>query len=177
MIYLGVDPGSRRTGIAALNHDGAVRFVQCLAADDIRQMIWRVAREIRIPSDEFAYAVEDQEYRHERGKGSPATIFPFAQVAGAAAATLAARSRAIPVLVPPMKWKGSVPKLQHHRRLLTKMGWSWVEQGGKNPYCVVNGVNNVIGFEEIKPTQWPEVLDAIGIALWLREKHRRESFF
>lgn len=175
MIFVGVDPGSKRTGIAAVNQEGGVRYVQCISATSTEQMIENLAHRLRISGGDYCFAVEDQEYRHERAKGSPATIFPFAQAAGAAAAILAERSSSPVVLVKPMVWKGSVPKLQHHRRLCHKLSWEWEERGGKEPYVVPTVPDwRVQGADDITATQWPEVLDAIGIALYLRDHYEHD---
>lgn len=180
MIFVGVDPGSRCMGIAGVDEGNNVRFVQALRASSREVMICKILGAMRctIGIEDIQFAVEDQEYRQTRGKGSPETLFPLAQVAGAAYARLTSEGTTAGPgrFVTPMEWKGTVPKLQHHRRMLEAMGWPYDEIAKKNPYCVPNFTiwkpkGEILGLDQIAGTEWPEVLDAIGIARWLRNQH------
>jgi hypothetical protein len=179
MIYVGFDPGTRHSGIAAVK-DGVVLSVASVNATNEEQACERVAhklphfinRLLHIDKSIFV-VIESQEYRKERSEGNPAQLFTVAHVAGAAYGAVACVG--VPsMFVAPMTWKGSVPKLQHHRRTLTRLGWSWTETDGKLPYCVPAVLPLVGGYETISKSSWPDVIDAIGMALWLENK-RRES--
>lgn len=180
MMYVGIDPGSKCSGFAAVEQGRVLAVAAiaacdeehecaCLAADLPAIVGWRGV----VP---FRFAVEGQEYRHAQAKGSPNDQFKLAHAAGAAFAALSRLPAAeMGMFVVPSKWKGTVPKLPHHRRMLTKLGWKWTEAGtGKNAYCVPTEFIDAPSYDlaKITKTQWPEVLDAIGIALWLEEKHR-----
>jgi hypothetical protein len=181
VIYIGVDPGSTRSGLAAVRNSKVLAVcvaVGCDEADEcacLPDVVARFRKDLLFGVGEFfGFAVEGQEYRHAQSKGSPQPLFKVAHAAGAAFAALAR----MPMcshgeFVLPSKWKGTVPKLQHHRRLCHKLGWEWIEKATKDPYVVVRVTNgDVVGAGEIKDREWSEVLDAVGIALWLEEKHR-----
>lgn len=177
-MYVGIDPGSKCSGFAAVE-GGRVLAVAAIAACDEEHECACLAQDLPAIVGwrglvAFRFAVEGQEYRHAKAKGSPNDQFKLAHAAGAAFAVLSRLPAAeAGQFVVPSKWKGTVPKLPHHRRLLTKLGWSWEERGtGKGAYCAVTSPLVIHNIGTITKTQWPEVLDAIGIALWLEEKHR-----
>jgi len=65
--------------------------------------------------------------------------------------------------VEPTEWKGTVPKLQHHRRICASLGWSWREEGK----ILIPGLPmDVIGREQLNKKNAPDIMDAIGLALW-----------
>jgi hypothetical protein len=181
MIFIGADPGSRVAALAAVDSVGAPVVVQVLRAKGKAAMIQQVADTVRTflgnihdyyvsplsPGYGLA-AIEDQEYRHGRAKGSPSQLFPVAQVAGALFAEMC---EVVPCrFVTPTDWKGSVPKIVHHRRLLKALGWAWDESGTADPYLIPHVPTNLWG-ADVRNPEWPDVLDAIGLARWAREAY------
>jgi hypothetical protein len=118
----------------------------------------------------FAVAVEAQEiYQFGTGRtANPKSIMYLATVAGMA---LAAHSRAFHLFFPtPQAWKGSVPKIIHQARILSKCGWKYEKVGTlDNGYCYP--VDVPIGLGDFKKTDWKHLVDAIGLALYAKEQY------
>lgn len=121
-------------------------------------------------------------YPKTRGKKggkapNPNAILRLGQVAGLCLC-LNARERKIPE---PREWKGQVPKLIHQGRVLTKLGWLslFEKAGGRDPYYTLKGKEPPPGFVGELPNKgdWKHAIDAIGLALWGLDQHRKEVAF
>lgn len=122
-------------------------------------------------------AIEAQEVSYSSREGVPPQDLLY--VAGAANQAIAfgVCLWPCPMLHPtPQQWKGSVPKQIHQARVYKSVGLDYTRAGNlKNPskgYCVP-----VLAYDFIKPvkmlkTDWMDVGDAIGLALYAREKYR-----
>lgn len=181
MRYVGVDPGTKNLGWAIVDEAGQVVQVGVVRATSAEHMVHQLFQYLPTQFDTVAQVVvESQEYRHGRAKGNPNDLFPLANIAGVAAGLLydrAARDKGVSGVrfVTPMEWKGSVPKAPHHRRLCDKLRWKYHESSTKDPYIIpdFDEEESPLGDEHLRATDWSEVLDAIGLALWLREQHHR----
>jgi len=174
MNILAVDPGSRVTALASLSRKSL--SVQVLRAKGEVGMICQVVDEMRylcegwIPYDHVV--VEGQEYRHARGS-NPNQLMPLAHVAGAVAGAALRSNRDMALtFARPTEWKGTVPKLPHNMRTAKKLGWKFHASETKAPYVVVDdcGDTDIVG--EVRPREWSDVLDAVGLALWMKGQKR-----
>lgn len=174
LAYIGVDPGVNLTACAAVDTAGAPTYL-CMHRKDTLSSDADFCRDLEVllgqHSDAIEAAIERPEYRYGRGKGSPNDLIRLGCVAGAAARALGAWAIRVR-FVTPTEWKGSVPKLPHHRRLMRDLGWAFKEAGGKDKYVVpmltpAQSAALEIPSGPINPTDWNHALDAIALARWL----------
>lgn len=176
-VWVGFDPGSRRSGVTAVDEAGVpfrthvfrsttgVIGMALDVADALPTFLLQLGED---GYDVVSFGVEGQHYQHKNAKGSPDQLFPVSMAAGVA---LGLACEAWDCHIVQVKdWKGSVPKLPNHRRLLKTLGWTWTETDTVNPYAIPDFASTckVDGEEQVRPTEWGEVLDAAGIARWLR---------
>lgn len=178
-VYAGFDPGSRASALGVADKTGEVVYATHLAANGRERMIEEVQNSVlnmyaamgELDAIVMAFAVEDQVYRGPRRKGKkrtpPQQLIPLSQVAGAAFNAL--QNQGIgpcsdyAQFVTPFIWKNDRAKDVDHRRLCDALGWEWGEQYLQAGTRIVP-TNSPFTFRD---TQWPDVLDAIGIARWL----------
>ncbi len=182
--YVACDPGSSRSGLAAVTPRGNVLYAAPLKAKSFGGMSQALDVGVQemvktLLGEGFCidgFAVEDQTYRGRRDgktkKSNPQHLISLAHVAGSAWASISRCVEAAGLLVPAETWKGSVPKSAHHRRLCSQLGWDYKEQ------LRVDGPRIVpIGIELLyndlpSDVEWPDVLDAIGLARWLAKENQ-----
>lgn len=118
------------------------------------------------------YAVEAQEIYPtgpQRTK-NPTSILLLGHISGAALCALSGvygvgEHRYFPT---PIQWKGSIPKIIHHRRILTRAGYNDAqifETGSKEDgYCgLIDSAFN--------RGDWKHLTDAIGLAQWAANQY------
>jgi Holliday junction resolvasome RuvABC endonuclease subunit len=175
MIVLGIDPDLHHTGLSMVK-DGVPQDLACVTVD--RKLVGPeavMAMARALPAalhslsklEPVVAVVENQQiYTGTQGRARPDDILKLGQVAGAALAAIEHVFCVDKVFFPkPQRWKGSVPKLIHQRRILSRLGWETVETK-----TTVRPKGNPLGFH-LAATHWSHVLDAIGLALW-GEKQR-----
>lgn len=120
-------------------------------------------------------AVEGQEavYAATHGAG-PRPLILLAHVSGAWLASLCPIVNRL-YLPAPAEWKGQTPKHIKQGRILASLGIEYDVHAPSNPYCVPKDPSKIPGGGEIKKTEWSEVIDAIGLAQWCREKIIKEK--
>lgn len=177
--YLGVDPDTKNTAIAllyasALCHQGmygpTVLWTDVAAVPPDRGVESRIHllterldhiignlgyNMVETPPKPTHAIVEGQE-KYPRDNVRPNDLIYLAQVAGIATAFIQAHHGINPYIVRARKWKGSVPKDVHQKRIMSK-----VTIGQECDYLDCN------------KTQQGHVIDAIGLAYYGFEQHRR----
>ena len=187
---LGFDP-SVKTGAAAtvrLNvRTGTVEVTKLLVARGLgsstpRPLTTNVQRGLAwVSSGNTVAFVEDQKVR-ESGKGktkNPQNLIPLAQAAGVAFGTLNACTYGV-AYVQAHEWKGSMSKPVSHRQICRRLKWdSPIAMSGylcPRPVHyseVALAIYNPDGSRgKLLKSDWHELMDAIGIALWGAEKVR-----
>lgn len=133
---------------------------------------------IRLPDPSnfptLACAVEGQEiYRGMSKTRSPEDILKLGPISGAAISCLHLLWPATEIYMPqPKQWKGQVPKRAHQARILQACGMEYATAGGANGYCFpTKGHENVVGAADINQGDWKHVVDAIGLAMYARQRH------
>lgn len=165
MKILGIDPDTKNTGIAVVEfpearvvwvgvasskgrlvQDRLVEMAESLhdAVDEIREVVfWEL---------EYPPVVIEWQALRPKGEKNPNSIVDLNGIVGMCVGAFCRLSTKI--LTPtPVKWKGSVPKAIHQKRILSK---------------VVIDSNS--GFDALTKTQQGHVIDAIGLALWGKEQ-------
>lgn len=150
---------SVRQGKHSSGDAGVVAMVNALAANIGKGFFEPL---LQTANERFT-AVEGQHYI-PAGKAPAKDIARLGTVAGAAAGILAQHSDRLEMPTA-MQWKGGRPKLIDQRRTARALGWEVEERAG-----YVCPANPVIRGKLDRITDWKEAMDAIGIALWMREQ-------
>lgn len=180
--FVGIDPDLHNTGIAVVNQFGSVLAVECVSigtslrgAKAVVCMSDNLSQDMAYYRDAFHLmraAVEGQTISFHQTK-NPASIIHLAHVTGCAVSAISAHTTHPTLIPPPREWKGQVPKQIHHQRICERLGWTFTLHGTKKSgYASPN--DPPVG-KQLKPSQWKHVLDAVGLALWVAEKHAREE--
>lgn len=149
-MVLAIDPGTKGIGWARFTPAGTLTEAG-LARTTARGLhLAAISLSYQIPKDPEVY-VEEMTYRPGDRRSVPRDLLRV-QWIGAAVAS-AVSSAGIPIPVTPAKWKGQVPKVIHHPRIVKALTAGEVE-------CMDRGLADVP--EGLRHN----VLDAIGIGLW-----------
>lgn len=174
MLFVGIDPDLRDTGIAVLNQYGdmVAGTVVCARGARKEAQVLLMAEKLRWACREVMLAQHDTEamvvvesqtvaMHHTKNPGS---IVLLAQVAGAAVVSAQETWTVRRTWLPrPNEWKGSVPKLVHQKRIARKMRWAATERSG---YVVP--VDPPVKLSKL--SGWKHLMDAVGLALWAKEQ-------
>ena len=171
MNYLGIDPDLHHTAIAVVNDDGKVMLLKTIRiADDLtgRYALIELAQTLGdgIPPmlSPFVAAVEGQQLY----KGCPASPQDIIHLACAAGICLAKISQPKQLFLPtPQEWKKQVPKEIHQARTLNNLGWGYKTL---RDYSIPT--RPPAEFQNIPEKEWKHLVDAIGLALWARDKEQ-----
>jgi hypothetical protein len=181
MIYLGLDPGtSGNMAMAALLPDNCDRplRVQLAACSEEKEAKDRAAdaynhvaaafNRMLLPLGWFTtLALEWQ--RPLPGDRRPKNICDLSAFAGIALATIQSRCRVEAVYTPlPEEWKGSVSKWVKHNRIVAAVGLKAVQEALAYAYIPIP--SNLGSFTREFTGKAGNALDAIGLALWVRER-------
>lgn len=160
--FIGIDPDTKATGIAMVGPEGVqmvglARAKGRYAVDRLPEMAQSIDEAI---APMMAYlgdkrvAIELMHIRpHER---NPNSIINVQAVAGMAIASARLRG-AVEILTPiPSKWKGTVPKEIHQKRILAAEGLD---------------IEAPV-FEGIPKSMRTHVVDAIGLARWIEKQNK-----
>ena len=165
-LFMGVDPDTKSTGVAAqiVYGDkstkwflGASESTGRLAIDRLPGMAKALA--IYCTDEEWDWPVElAVEYQHIRPREkNPNAIMAVQAVAGMAVAAIVRTAPLAKVYLPiPSEWKGSVPKEVMHERILKEAGLTYESAE----------------FASVPKHARSHVTDGIGLVLWLRRGRR-----
>lgn len=183
MIVIGIDPGLRKTGFASyctikqrVVQVGVFEVSKKLAQRAAAKAMCEELKELPFDENELV-VVESQEAAYAK---NPQSIAMLSWIGGAAmqAATSAGCRVEFPA---PAEWKGQVPKHIHQMRTYGRLGWEAkynnvredgrLNNGGKNSYAYPTKIPyDVLGAKDLNRSDWKEVGDAIGLALWGAKK-------
>jgi hypothetical protein len=127
--------------------------------------------------ENFIAMVEGQKVYANDKKSNPASLIKLARSSGIACAYLARSPRCKGITIAlPQEWKGSKQKHAHQAHILKQLGQVPVVKGsGTSRYCVPKD-----DFLNLSQTEYKHVVDAIGMAMKLREDYlwnqKKEKF-
>jgi len=158
--YIGIDPDTTTTGIGYIMDDGTPEVVLLRAKgrymdDRYLEMSRKLVELFEDLADQRLFtpgtqiAIEGQHIRYN--ERNPKSILGLQTVVGMAIAAVSSVTDLVYVPIP-SKWKGSVPKEVHHRRILRELG---VDLDDAMFHGIAGG-------------QKQHVVDALGMALWLK---------
>lgn len=169
---LGIDPGTSATGLAWLDKhpDGTVeihklavgRGTERTKHGKLCQHAWFASA---LKEEVDLVIVEGQELYG--GHPNPNNIITLAQVAGVYFGALSCTAK--DMMPKPKEWKGSIKKHVHQSRSYLKFDipHDVVGDPRKNSaYCRPQDPTLGGAFPDIKPVDWKELGDALGLALW-----------
>jgi hypothetical protein len=160
MISVGIDPDTSATGVAIVMTEGTkiedveawvVRAKGRKAEDRVMGMAWGLAELLpRLLKVAHVVVVEWQAIRPTDRR--PNDILNLAAVAGMAMGIAHCAHLREPIILNPLpvRWKGSIPKDVHQRRILSESGLSLDSPA----FC------------GIIPSLRTHAVDAVGLALW-----------
>lgn len=170
-MILAFDPDLHNTAWAHCTYDrkltgGIIRVDPGYKGDDA---VTEMAIELGMEGEHNQHAgytllVESQEL-HYGHRSAPKDIIRLAQVAGAILGSFGVSPSHVR-LVSPSTWKGQVPKEIHQARVCKKLGWDFEPMSD----YVRPAQKHWEGFTIHKPSDWKHLMDAVGLALWGREK-------
>lgn len=190
--YIGIDPDLRLLNAAMINDytnqtfvfarknkkGGVVEAARC-ACRLVEDVIACITGEADFAcTDRIVTIVEDQSMQHTRlarQKGrniNYESIKTLAQVSGCLMGAFSNLSMQM-VLVPPVTWKGNVPKNVAHKRYYTHLQIkSGPEKRVKNLYPAEEYKSQIEVWseEKINPGDYADINDSLGLALYGRKK-------
>ena len=161
MIFIGIDPDTKATGIAVLA-DGAwilglARAKGRLMADRIPGMASAITEKLSelLTPGLIVPTVVAIEWMHIRPcERNPNSVIGVQAVGGMAVSSVVALGAGIIHTPIPSKWKGNIPKPVHHKRILAQVGLT-----SESPE-----------FKGMPKSMHTHVIDAIGLALWAKSQ-------
>lgn len=191
MIFIGCDPDVHSIGFAAVNEHYKPVFLGCcksMGATDTDAIEMLVGEQrtwlkdysgLKALENVMAIAVEAQDHY----LGSTPNPKSISLLAAAAGATLQLLHGCWPAaslrFVKPVIWKKQIPKVIHHARIYKRVGWEYKKSANKkrsDQYCwpiIPPFQRDILGLETVKNKgDWKHVGDALGIALWLRDRYK-----
>jgi len=188
MRFIGADPDLHTLSLAAVDENSVLREVLVIknlkglkereaAVELIHQLVHHGHSMPCLRHPVTAMAVESQEIAYAAQSGAnPRSVLAIAPISGALV-FLAQCTDAEMVLLPaPQKWKGSVKKIDHHRRIFKKMGWEYEEKSGY--CCPVAGYRKHLEYIEcfngkLNPGDWKHITDSVGLALYAKSEYEK----
>lgn len=169
MISLGIDPDTNSTGFALVDDTRGPLALGCLPnSGELRgrkaalHQIAEIRKLSGLPALPDIVVVEYQEHYAGKGKANPNHLMLLSMITGAGLCIF--HDGFTKMFAPyPKEWKGSVPKGIHQKRILSKLGWEFKDNGKKLAPTPVFPDLPVIGDIEAGAK---EVVDAIGLAQW-----------
>lgn len=189
-MYLGLDPDLHRTAIALVDEHNNLVGVGCCRVSakkkGIQACLSMIGALEEMWHDWFtgqdnivAAAIEGQDITYTAKRGAnPNDILKLAPISGAACAYARVFNRTANIYMPkPVEWKGSKPKLIHHKHICKFMlGWEYEEKAGYViPDIPDKDKDSIIGLDTINPSDWKHIMDAVGLAYWARESYRKNN--
>jgi len=178
MMFVGIDPDLHNLGFALVDAEGHVLKVNVVRVpksfkgeEAVAEMISEAPRNLDfwVPEEVcrrgFTAAIEGQQIYYGKSQVRPDSLLLLAQVAGAAACAMRICGASTIILPRPRKWKGEVPKPIHQARILSRLGWAYKKTQG---YSYPTDPPKHLG--SLRPEEWKHVVDAIGLALWARDR-------
>ena len=184
MKFLGVDPDLHVLSIAELNDNGTLNGVYVAKHTGFKGLSTVVAilREFQkiyyfshgVTDTPFVLAVESQDssYTGRTNAARVQDLVTLAHVSGGVVAHLRATRT---YLVKPQRWKGSVPKHIHQKRILRRLGIEYEMRGGKSPYPVPVDFERFVQSGKVNAGDWKDIVDSVGLAAYARDRWMKEE--
>lgn len=173
--FIGCDPDTRNAAYAVLDKEGKVYAAWTISStSNLKdQVIKHLDHLYNHDSNvknlclwKTVAAVEGQVVYKNDKKSNPADLIKLARSSGVSSTYVSQMCRDLQI-VTPLQWKGNRKKHAHQADILIKLGQEPVIKGkGDHRYAVPK--DNFLGLNQ---TQYKHVIDAIGIAMWLRESY------
>jgi hypothetical protein len=177
--YLGCDPDLKKTSVAIIDEAGLpvqIGVIPSASKATGREAILSTVASLQEFSADYevtAAAIEAQEIYRGVTK-NPRSIMLLGTVAGACLRHFAELADTL-YFPPPQEWKGTVPKQIHQARIYKRIGWAHTRHGKdpKSGYCAPDTIPAEIEASTIKKTDWKHIGDALGLALWAKDKEEK----
>ena len=185
MITIGIDPDLHTTAIAVVS-DGRLSHIAVCRVPKTKKgaaAVIEMASSIITPVlalerqlDHIdAFAVEGQQIYAGKTKNYN-DILHLSQVAGIALSAFARIlcSDTLVRMPNPSEWNHSLPKEVVQGRAWAKLGIPAKVRGGGDPYCVPTHYERGL-WMNLEPNEgdWKHLSDAVALALWVREQHKK----
>jgi len=179
-----VDPDLHTLSVAVLDDDGVLEGVYvakhtgykgCAAVVCILRELQRIYYLSNgVYDTPFVLAVESQDssYTGRTNLARVQDLVTLGHVSGGVVAHLRATRT---YLVKPQRWKGSVPKGIHQKRVLRRLGIEYTMKGGKSPYPVPVDFKRYDKTGNVNAGDWKDIVDSVGLAAYGRERWLREE--
>jgi len=170
-LFVGCDPDSKYQAYATVNSDLSevnAWTIRSKTSDELAQCLAHLAENRAELNEDFLSVVEGQKVYAGDKKSNPASLIKLARSSGIACSYLASSSHCKGIRIAlPQEWKGSKQKHAHQAYILKQLGEEPVLKGsGASRYCVPK--KDFLGLTQ---TEYKHVIDAIGMAMWLRDQY------
>lgn len=144
--------------------DAALALIQ---SEEFENAVHGVMDERKYPDIVVAEG-QDVRYTGKTSYANPQDVCNLALISGAAIACSVADHRYCPL---PREWKGTVRKDIKQQRILKSLGIKYEMKGGKKPYPVpLEPEKYSVG--KVNQSDWADLVDAIGLAVWGIQKFK-----
>lgn len=169
MIFVGCDPDTRNMAYAVLDSKCKVLDAYVIKSKgDPFEMASNIEEQYRPVYGDHIFCIEGQQI-YAKKNVNPANILKLAQFTGLALQKASQYAESAEIVLP-KTWKGTIVKHVHQSRIINQMGLTpEVHGSGASAYAVP--AEGLLG---LKVTELKHVIDAVGIAMWLRDKWHRE---
>lgn len=188
MLFIGADPDLHDCPVAYLEDSGKVLALSVFKSHGLKgaaaaaQMAATINRCPHKWSHKIVAAVEGQEIVRGAGEDNdtknPRDLINLAAVAGSLMGMLCWTHPMDPIIYypKPHEWKGSVPKEIHQARTCASLGWKYEKYATHCvPQLTSRQLDPIVDSRLVNKGDWKHVLDAIGLALWAREKYLKDT--
>lgn len=168
--FVGCDPDTKHSAYAVVNRAGKIHSIFTVESDatEFNSVLkHKASLDIMKVIGDFRAVLESQVVYKGVKSSNPKDLIRLARSSGISASYMGNSSFCTGIeMVTPFEWKGTKKKHAHQADILWKMGIEHKTLGtGDNRYTVPT--TNLYG---LTPTRWKHAVDALGLALWLRDK-------
>lgn len=188
MRFIGADPDLQTLSLATVDENSVLCEVMVIknlkglkgreaAVELIGQLVHHGYSMPCLSHPVAAMAVESQEIAYTAQSGAnPRSLLTLAPISGALVFIAHCADAERVYLPAPQKWKGSVQKIDHHRRIFKRIDWEYEEKSGY--CCPVPGYEKDLDFVKcfngkLNPGDWKHITDSVGLALYAKAEYEK----